>query len=372
MSVPITSSPSPDFPGLVAAFDLRGRFVGAAADGSGHINDTYALTFEHGGQRSRYVLQRINSFVFRQVPELMENVRRVTEHLRSHPARRPGQRALELIPTRAGGDGYRDAEGNWWRVYVFLEGTHTGERVVRADQAHDAAQAFGDFQRLLNDLPGSRLHETIPGFHHTRRRFEALQRAVAADAHGRVAAARDVIDAALARESMVDVFQDLQASGRMPERIAHNDTKLANVMFDDATGAAVCVIDLDTVMPGLAPNDFGEMVRSATNPGAEDSREIAGLEARRPIFEALLEGYLASAGSFLNQTELEYLPFAGRLMTYENGIRFLADFLEGDIYYKISRPGQNLDRARNQLALLASLEAQQADFAAMVRKLARP
>lgn len=371
MSVTIATSSRPDLAGLVAAFDLPGQFISGIPDGSGHINDTYAVTVDEGGRQSRYVLQRINHFVFRDAPALMENVQRVTEHLRQHPGRRPGQRALELVPVRTGGFSHRDAAGNWWRAYVFLEGTHTGERVIREEQARDAAQAFGDFQRLLNDLPGPRLHETIPGFHHTRRRFEALQRAVAADAHGRVVAARDVIAAAFARETMIDVFQDLQASGRMPERIAHNDTKLANVMFDDATGAAVCVIDLDTVMPGLAPNDFGEMVRSATNPGAEDSPDIAGLEARRPIFEALLEGYLASAGGFLNVTELEFLPFAGRLMTYENGIRFLADFLEGDVYYKIGRPGQNLDRARNQFALLASLEAQQADFATLVRKLAR-
>jgi Ser/Thr protein kinase RdoA (MazF antagonist) len=369
MSVPTAPSSSPDLPGLAAAFALPGTFRGGVGDPSGHINDTFALTLDDDGRQRRYVLQRINHFVFRRVAELMENVVRVTEHLRHHPARRPGQQALELMPTRAGGFVHRDGGGNWWRVYRFLEGTHTGERVVQAAQAHDAAEAFGEFQRLLTDLPGPRLHETIPAFHHTRRRFEALQRAVSADALGRVAEARDVIAAAFARESMVDVFQDLQASGRMPERSVHNDTKLANVMFDDATGAAVCVIDLDTVMPGLAPNDFGEMVRSGTNPGAEDSREIAGLEARRPIFEALLEGYLASAGSFLTSTEREFLPFAGRVMTYENGIRFLADHLEGDVYYKISRPGQNLDRARNQLALLASLEAQQEDFASLVRKM---
>jgi aminoglycoside phosphotransferase (APT) family kinase protein len=355
---------------VARAFALSGEVAMAEIEPSGHINDSYVVTCRDGGQQSRFVLQRINHFVFRRVPELMENVVRVTEHLRHHQARRPGQRALELMPVRAGGFVHCDVAGNWWRVYRFLEGTHTGERVVQPAQARAAAEAFGDFQRLLNDLPGPRLHETIPGFHHTRRRFEALQRAVSADALGRVPEARDVINAALARESMVDVFQDLQASGRMPERCVHNDTKLANVMFDGATGAAVCVIDLDTVMPGLAPNDFGEMVRSGANPGAEDAREVAGLEARRPIFEALLEGYLASAGSFLTATEREFLPFAGRLMTYENGIRFLADFLEGDVYYKISRPGQNFDRARNQFALLASLEAQQEDFAALVRKMA--
>jgi Ser/Thr protein kinase RdoA (MazF antagonist) len=179
---------------------------------------------------------------------------------------------------------------------------------------------------------------------------------------------RDEIAQAREREPMADVLLALQARGAIPERIAHNDTKLNNVMIDDATGEAVCVIDLDTVMPGLAPYDFGEMVRTGTNAAAEDERDPGRVHAQRTIFEALVEGYLDQAGSFLNRTEIAHLAFAGRLMTYENAIRFLTDFLEGDTYFKIARPGHNLDRARSQFALLRSLEAQQADFEAIVRK----
>jgi len=361
-----------DLAGVAEAFPLWGRFRTGAPYGSGHINDTFAVTFDQAGTPVRYILQRINQRIFQDVPALMNNIARVTAHTARHAGEiatdDASRRALALVPARDGEAHHRDAAGGWWRCYLFIEHARTYDVIEHPWQAREAARAFGEFQKLLVDLPGGRLHETISFFHHTRRRFENLRRAIAADPERRVREARDEIAFALSREAMVDVLLDLQARGAMPERVTHNDTKLNNVMIDDATQTGVCVIDLDTVMPGLALYDFGDMVRSATNAAAEDERDLARVQARRPIFEALVEGYLAAARPFLNETEVTHLVFSGRLITFEIGLRFLTDFLEGDIYFKTRRPGHNLDRARNQFALLRSLEAQQAEMEAIVRK----
>ncbi|MBI5380704.1 MAG: aminoglycoside phosphotransferase family protein [Opitutae bacterium] len=366
---------SSDLAAVAQAFLLHGHFISGAPYGSGHINDTYAVIFDQAGTRVRYILQRINHNVFRDVPALMENIARVTSHAakrlaaEAHPD--ASRRALTLVPTRDGRPYHRDAAERWWRCYLFVEKGRTYDIIERPSQAAEAARAFGAFQHLLVDLPGARLHETIPGFHHTRQRFERLRQAATADAHGRAAAAKDDIAFAFQRENMVDQLLDLQARGELPERITHNDTKLNNVILDDATQAAVCVIDLDTVMPGLAPYDFGDMMRTATNSAAEDETDLSKVQMRLPIFEALVTGYLESAGAFLNATERASLVFGGMLMTYEVGIRFLTDYLAGDVYFKIKRPHHNLDRARNQFALLRQMEQHRPAMEAFVRQ-ARP
>lgn len=363
----------PDLAGVARAFPIDGQFSGGVPYGSGHINDTFLVTLDQPGNGPvRYILQRINHRVFKNVPALMENIDRVTAHASRRAAAGDGadawRHALTLIRARDGRPWHRNSAGEWWRCYVFIERAHTYDVIETPRQAREAARAFGDFQRLLSDLPGERLHETIPLFHHTRSRFETFRRAVAADSQGRAAGVAGEIAFVLAREPMVDVLLDLHAAGAIPERITHNDTKLNNVMMDDATQTGICVIDLDTVMPGLAPYDFGEMVRTATNAAAEDECDLSRVHARLAIFEALAEGYLSSAGKFLIPAEVAQLVFGGRLMTFENGMRFLTDFLQGDVYYKISRANQNLDRARNQFALLRSLEAQQSEMEAIVRK----
>ena len=370
MSAAPSTLPAPDLAGVGRAFAGAGDFISAEPHGGGHINDTFLATYVGAAGPIRRVLQRINETVFRHVPALMENVARVTAHATDRLSGSAGQRSLRLIPAQAGGFSHRDATGGWWRCYEFVAGAHTEDHIQRPDQARAAARAFGEFQRVLSDLPGARLHETIPDFHHTRRRFEALQRAVTADPLRRVAAAREDIAQAFGREPLVDTMLALHRRGVIPERVTHNDAKLGNVLLDDVTGAAVCVIDLGTVMPGFAPFDFGELVRSGTSTAPEDERDLSRIGARRDIFEALVEGYLSAAGAFLTAAEIANLAFAGRVMTYENGIRFLADHLKGDVYYKITRPGQNLDRARSQFALLRSLEAQQTDFEDIVRKYA--
>ncbi|MCX6953446.1 MAG: aminoglycoside phosphotransferase family protein [Verrucomicrobia bacterium] len=255
-------------------------------------------------------------------------------------------------------DVFHDPAGNWWRAYDFIEGAHTVERVTNEAQAREAARAFGEYQALLADLPGKRLHETIPNFHHTRSRFETLRLAVREDAHGRAAGVQPEIAFAFAREADTDVFLGMLIRGEISERVTHNDTKINNVMLDDVTGRAAAVIDLDTVMPGLSLYDFGDMVRTAASSTAEDDPEPANMHVVLPYFRALVEGYLESAGAVLNAAERAQLGFAGKLLAFETGIRFLTDHLQGDVYFRIKRPGHNLDRARTQFALVKSIEDQ--------------
>lgn len=347
-------------------FQLEGELTGVSPYGQGHINDTYRIELQTGGRTVPFILQRVNHQVFKDVPRLMENLVRVTTHLRrklaGQPGHDPARETLTIIPTRRGESYYRDEEGNFWRVYLFIGQATTVEVAGTPGQAYEAARAFGRFQRLLGDLPGPRLHETIPGFHHTPRRFAALEQAVERDPHRRRNFASAEIDFAMERKNLAGVLvQELEA-GRLPERVTHNDTKINNVMLDDATGRGVAVIDLDTVMPGLVHYDFGDQMRTTTCTGAEDERKLSAVVFRPDLFEALLRGYLDEMHDFLTPREIEFLPFSGRLITFEIGIRFLTDYLEGDTYFKTHRPGHNLDRARVQFARLRAMEAARADM----------
>ena len=297
----------------------------------------------------------------------MENIQRVTTHLAALMANEPGaeRRVLTLVPARDGKALYRDREDGCWRVYKFIEGARTYNTAGNAERAFESAKAFGHFQKMLVNLPGARLHDILPGFHNTPRRYEAFERVAAEDSVGRVSSARAEIEFAVARKSVASVL----VNADLPERVTHNDTKLNNVLFDDATGEGICVIDLDTTMPGLALYDFGDMVRTATSPVDEDERDLARVEMQFPMFEALMRGYLSSAGSFLTDAEKRYLVVAGKLITFEQGIRFLTDYLAGDTYYKVSRPDQNLDRCRTQFRLIESIEQQEEAMNALIARL---
>ena len=340
-----------------AAFAIEGEFSDASPYGSGHINDSYSAVFQRNGRQSRYLLQRINHRIFKNPVMLMENIERVTAHLAAQISGHPDsdRRVLRLIPTRADGVLHVDANGDYWRAYKFIDRATTYNSVQSPGQAFQAAKAFGGFQRMLADLPAPRLHDTIPDFHHTPKRFAALEQAVAADVAARVALAQPEIDFALARKPLACVLLD----AGLPERVTHNDTKINNVLLDDDTGEGTCVIDLDTVMPGLAAYDFGDMVRTATSTAAEDERDLSKVEMQFPLFEALARGYMTTAAEFLTPEEKESLAVAGKLITFEIGIRFLTDFLSGDTYFKTHRQGHNLERARAQFKLLQSLEQQE-------------
>lgn len=352
-------------------FQIEGSFVSAQPYGTGHINDTYAALYRQEGAETRVIHQRINHAIFADPPSLMKNIERVTRHIRETMAA-DGEsdlprKVLTLIPTREGTPYHRDGNGNYWRTYRFIEGARTYDVIETPRHAYETAKAFGRFQRMLIGIPGPRLTETIPDFHHGPKRFERLMKAIREDPFKRAEDARAEIDFAARHEQIVHALPDLQKRGEIPERITHNDTKINNVMLDDSTGEGICVIDLDTVMPGLALYDFGDMVRTATSPAKEDERDLSKVFMRMDLFEALARGYWASAGGFLNEAERQRLSFSGKLITLLIGIRFLTDYLEGDTYFKIHREGHNLDRCRTQFKLIASIEEQEEAMNRLVR-----
>lgn len=359
----LASPPSPSSLALAAAaaFVLPGRPTRAEPFGNGHIHRTFRV--EAGP--ARFILQELNTAVFPDLEALLGNIAAVSAHLAGKAAARgadPARHVLSLVPTRAGGHLHRDDEDRSWRMYVCIEGARSHDQLRELDQAYQAARAFGRFQADLADYAGPRLAETLPGFHDTRRRLADFRAAVAADPLGRAAGAAAEIDGALAQAPLAELLLGLQAEGRLRERITHNDTKLNNVLLDDASGEAVCVLDLDTVMPGLALCDFGDLVRSACNPLVEDARDLQGFRIEPPVFAALARGYLEGCGGTLDALERSLLLEAGRVLSYECGLRFLADHLLGDRYFRIHRPGQNLDRARTQFAMVGALEAQRGEL----------
>ena len=342
------------------AFSLDGDYASAARCGSGHINETWEVIARTNAGQSRYILQRINKNVFRDPPSLMENVRRVTEHLQSKAAR-PGD-CLALVATTGGAFFHADEQGQYWRMYRYLEGTQSHDTAPSATHAREAACAFGRFLDQMRDLPGPPLRETIPGFHDTPARFARLHEVADADPHQRKMHCASELDWAFENEALAASVVALGQRGDVPERNVHNDTKINNVMFDVTTGRAKCVIDLDTVMPGLALYDFGDMVRSATMSAAEDESDLSRVTMRMDYYTALADGFLDATAGFLNEAEVENLAVSGKIIAIEAGVRFLVDYLSGDGYFRTHRPGQNLDRCRAQFALARSMDRQLGDM----------
>ena len=357
---------------VAARFRTRGAAVEHAPYGNGHINDTFLVVCgTQEGERRRYILQKMNHSIFKMPQQLMENVVNVTEYLREMIARRggdPDRETLNVVKTKDGSNYYLDDEGNYWRMFLFVEQTVCLEKVESAKDFYDSAVAFGNFQKMLSDYPAQTLYETIPNFHNTPSRFSDFRKAVQEDRMGRAAQAKEEIAFALAREADTRVLTDMLKAGELPLRVTHNDTKLNNILFDADTKKAICIIDLDTVMPGLSHYDFGDSIRFGASTGAEDEKDLDKIEMDLSLFEAFTKGYLEGCGGSLTEKEIEMLPMGAKLMTYECGIRFLADFLEGDTYFKIHRDGHNLDRARTQFKLVKDMEDKWADMAAIVEK----
>ena len=359
-------------------FGLHGDLVRCKLWKGGHINVTLLVDLAApDGTAKEYVLQRVNSKVFLQPRLVMENAIRVTEHavakLRAAPGATPDSIARGSIKFLRASDGnpYVDADGgDIWRIYPCIQNAHAEEVASSEAEAYEAAMAFGRFQRLLADLPGGRLHETIPNFHNTPWRFECLDDAARRDPCGRVASALPELDAFRARTERAGVLQRAFSEGAFPERTVHNDAKFANILLDDATGKAVCVIDLDTVMTGYALHDFGDLVRSMVNPARESERDLSKVSVRTSFFEALANGYFEGAGDVLTPRERELLPEAGWAITIECGSRFLADYIEGDRYFRITDPDENLVRARTQLEFAMRLEAAMPELHDITRRAA--
>ncbi len=344
-------------------FQIHGEILHAEPCKVGHINETYTATYNQGGTQVRYIHQRINHHVFKDPEGVMENLVRVTTHLRRKLAETGAKditrRAVTVIPTNDGASFLKTADGEYWRTFVFIERVRTYEAVETTAQAFEAGRAFGEFQSLLADLPGRRLVETIPHFLNSRRRFNALLAAIEADTVNRAATAKPEIDFALSQESAVDVLLNALAKRKIPERITHNDTKFNNVMLDVDSQKAMCVVDLDTVMPGTPLYDFGDMVRSTTSPTLEDETDLSKVRMHMPMFKAITRGYLVTAGSFLTKNERALVAFSGRLIALTLGMRFLTDYLQGDTYFRVHRPQHNLIRCRTQFRLAQSIEQQQ-------------
>ena len=330
--------------------------------GSGHINDTYLATYYDSGSASRYIHQRINHKIFLDPAALMENFVRITAHIRK-VLQETGdsgieRRVLTLVHSRDGRDFAIDDAGNTWRTTRYIDDASTHDFIDSQALAYEAGRCYGEFQSQLLNLDPESLHTTIEDFHNTRHRFDALLLAAESDPLNRAGNADTEISFAVNRESIVDRLANLNREGLLPARIAHNDTKINNLLIDNQSQRGICVTDLDTTMPGLVLHDFGDMVRTATNSAAEDKPDLDEVHMRIDIFEPLARGYLSTTGTFLTANEIRQLVFACQVIVLEIGMRFLTDYLEGDVYFKTRRKEHNLDRCRVQFKLLTSIEEQ--------------
>ena len=350
------------------AFDFGGPVRETARYGCGHVNDTFCVRTPS----RRFILQRISAAAFPRPDQVMANIVAVTSYLRDQIAAAggdPARETLTVYPARDGGSFYTDREGGAWRVYPFVEDTVCLQSAETPELFAAAARAFGRFQSMLKDYPAHTLYETVPRFHDTEDRLAKLKAAAAADAMGRVSQVRAELDFVAAREADCSVALQALREGKLPLRVTHNDTKLNNVLMDPNTGEGVCVIDLDTVMPGLSIYDFGDAIRFGANHCAEDERDLSKVNFDLSLFEVYTRGFLEGTGGALTPAELDYLPWGAKLMTLECGIRFLTDYLEGDRYFQTQREGQNLDRCRTQFKLVADMEAQWESMGAVVDRL---
>ena len=353
------------------AFAIKGQVKSCEPYGSGHINHTYLLACQEGGQEFSYILQQMNQDVFKDIEGLMRNVKGVTSFLRRQIIENhgdPDRETLNLVPTKDGKDYYRDSQGYDWRAYLFISQATCYNLVEKPEDFYQSGKAFGRFQCLLADFPAGQLAETIPDFHNTPARFLTFQKAVEHDVMGRAALVQEEIRFIQEREKEMGLAIRLQKQGKLPLRVSHNDTKLNNIMIDDATGQALCIIDLDTIMPGFSIFDYGDSIRFGANTAEEDEKDLSKVSLSLPLFEVYTKGFLEGSEGRLTEAEIEMLPYGAKMMTLECGMRFLTDYLEGDVYFHVSREGHNLDRCRTQLALVADMEKKWADMAAIVKK----
>lgn len=360
-----------EFSDILFNFAIDGEFVSCEPYGSGLINRTYVAVYNEGGRRVRYIVQRINTNLFKNVDGLMNNIKLVTEFNRAEIMKRggdPDRESLTLVPTKNGGTYFRTEEGDCYRVYVFIENAKGYDVVEKPEHFYESAVAFGKFAMLLDRFDSSKLFEVLPDFHNTVKRFDNFKRSLEADKFNRAKDVKKEIGFALEREKITHTIVDLLASGKMPSRVTHNDTKLNNVLIDTRTDKAVSVIDLDTMMPGSICYDFGDSIRFGCNPCLEDTPETEKVIFNMPLFETYTKGYLSVFGDTITDIERKNLPMGAILMTYECGIRFLTDYLDGDVYFRKTREGQNIDRTRTQFKLVSDMEKRYDEMLSAVEK----
>lgn len=358
--------PSFNIEEIIQNFYLQGEYIGFYVISEGHINNTFVLEFKDDNESIvYYLLQRINTNVFKNPDELMENIVSVTNFLRNKIVENSGdpeRESLYVIFTKDDKPYFCDSEGRHWRCYNFIRDSYTCECIDDPTVFYNAAKAFGKFQCMLADFPIDTLHETIPNFHNTVSRFNDFLKAVENNLSGRADTAAKEIEFAMQREADAGVLLDLLDKGMIPLRVTHNDTKLNNVMFDKHSKEGICVIDLDTVMPGLSLYDFGDSIRFGASTAAEDETDLSKVSLDLGLYEQYVKGYLGTAGDSLTPCEVAYLPFSAKLLTFECGLRFLTDYINGDTYFKTAYPTHNLVRCRTQFTLVADMEKKMEDM----------
>jgi len=341
-------------------FAADGTFLKGESYGSGHIHDTFRVETAEKG-KDDYILQRLNNKIFKNIPELQNNIERVTSHLnhklRLIPGSDPKRECLTLIPSKEGKSWITDKTGSFWRMYIFISNHRSYNIVDNPAKAFEGGKAIGRFQAMLADLPGAPLHETIPYFHDIEKRLDTFSHTVKSNPAGRAEKVAEEVDFVLKRSEEMKIILRMGKEGKIPVRITHNDTKFNNILLDE-NDKALCVIDLDTVMPGYVHYDFGDAIRTAANVAAEDEKDLSKVKMDIKLFETYAKGYLSETRETLNDTEKEYLAFAPRLITYIIALRFLTDYIDGDHYFKIHHEHHNLQRARAQLKLVESMEEQ--------------
>jgi hypothetical protein len=356
---------------ITDSFQIDGSVISAVPFGNGLINDTYKVVARHGADLHPFIIQRINHGVFKDPSALMANVERVCIHIRqkllTEGIDQPDRRCVTIVDTRAGGFLHRHAESattgdSYWRCFRFIEGCTSYDIVSSPELAYQAARQFGEFQRLISDLSDTRLNETIPDFHNTTKRLAALKAAIRANPFGRAKRCEPEIQFALENEAIACHLLALHRRGLIPERVTHNDTKISNVLICDQSKLGICVVDLDTVMPGLSLYDFGDLVRTCVSEIPEDSTELDAIDVSVPMFDALAAGFLDAMGGILTPAERENLAFAGKLLAYEVGLRFLTDHLLGDTYFGAKHHDHNLHRARNQFQLVCRISEREPEL----------
>lgn len=355
---------------VISNFNYKGNFVKCKEFGSGHINRTYIVTFDEGDKEQKYILQELNANVFKNIDELMDNVFAVTKYLRAQIKNNGGdenRETLHFIKTKNGYKYFTDGD-KFYRSYIFVADSISYNKVDSAEVFKSSGIAFGRFQKMLADFDADSLYETIPNFHDTAWRYEnEFLPALEKNLSGRADTCKDEIEFVKARAEEMVFLVTLIKVGKIPLRVTHNDTKLNNVMFDEATNEALCVIDLDTVMPGLALYDFGDSIRFGANTADEDEKDLDKVSISLEYFKAFAEGFLSEAGKAFNQCEIDNLAFASKLMTLECGMRFLTDYINGDTYFKTAYPEHNLVRAKNQFKLVEDMEAKMDEMEAIIK-----
>ena len=353
-------------------FSLNGTFTEYDKINNGHVNSTFTLTFEEDGEIVKYVLQMINTEAFKNPEGLMNNIVAVTNHIRKKNEELnipwADRGTLTFLPCKDGKYFYIDEKNNCWRVYRFIDDVFTYNVIDDEQVFLNAGIAFGDFQNLLSDFDGSTLYETIEKFHNTASRVENLKNAILENRAGRLDSVKDEIEFALSHEEEAHVLVDLIDEGKLPLRVTHNDTKLNNILFDKDSNKGICIIDLDTVMPGLSLYDFGDSIRFGANTASEDEKDLSKVSLSLSLYEAYVKGYLSSAKDALTDLEKELLPMGAKMMTYECGIRFLTDYLNGDIYFHTDYPEHNLDRCHTQFELVKDIERKWTEMQEITKK----